>query len=237
MRDAWDQQCGFSLIELAIVLFIISLLLGGLLVPLATQLDARKRNDAQDQLERIKEALIGYAIINGRLPCYTSETDPANAYYGVEDPEDPLKTCNPTGRASDGILPWKTLGLANGLDPWGIQRAAATDPWIGYWRYRVDSAFMTAFTLTTDFSVPSEQLNVVDSSGNALNSPSENPVVIIYSTGPDQTQDGQNATYEPTLGAGPTYQGGEVSGGFDDITAWLTRPLLFSRMVTAGTLP
>jgi len=72
---------GFTLVELAMVLFIVSLLLGGLLVPLATQIEARQRSDAEEQLERIREALIGFAIINGRFPCHTTTTDPASASF------------------------------------------------------------------------------------------------------------------------------------------------------------
>lgn len=227
-----QRQSGFSLVELAMVLFILSLLLGGLLVPLASQLEARQRNDALDQLNRIKEALVGYAIINGYLPCYTTQTDPTSASYGVAD-----SPCNPTGLTTDGILPWKTLGLVNGMDPWGIARSSSSDPWTGYWRYRVDSNFSNSgspFSLSSSFS---DNLSVVDAEGNALTASTEHPVAIIYSTGANQVADGDNASYEQTASDNPTYEGGPASSDFDDITIWITRPLLFSRMVSAGTLP
>lgn len=228
---------GFTLIELAMVLFILSLLLGGLLVPLATQLEARKRSEAQEQLERIREALIGFAIINGRLPCHTVNVNPASANYGIED-----SPCDPSALAADGILPWKTLGLDNGLDPWGVQRTATSDPWTGHWRYRVDRNFTEnpcppetgLFTLSRGFC---DDLNILDADGNQLNAATERPLVIIYSTGPNQTADGQNASYEPLPANNPTYQGGTLTSNFDDITIWLTRPLLFNRMVSAGVLP
>ena len=241
---------GFTLVELAMVLFVVSLLLGGLLVPLATQIEARQRSDAEDQLEKIREALIGFAIINGRLPCHSTESDPASINYGVEDPAAP---CNPStataGWTGDGILPWKTLGLNNSLDPWGVQRTATADAWTGHWRYRVDqnfssdnSPFNPLFTLST---IPNDLLRIIDSNGQLLTSCcditppgiSEFPIAIIYSTGQNQTVDGQNASYEPLPVNNPTYQGGAVSTGFDDITIWLTRPLLFNRMVSAGVLP
>jgi len=231
-------QQGFSLVELAMVLLIISLLLGGLLMPLATQMEGRQRGDAQQQLETIREALIGFAIVNGRLPCHTTQTNPANASYGLED-----TTCNLTGLTADGILPWKTLGLNTGRDPWGVERTASTDPWLGYWRYRVHSSFYATFALTTA-SATGNMLCIQDSAGNLLVSTSETPVAIIYSTGADRAADGQNATYEATststncVASTPIlYQGGPVSGTFDDITVWLTRPLLFNRMVTVGRLP
>lgn len=226
------KQKGFSLVELAMVLFIVSLLLGGLLMPLSSQLEARKRNDAMEQLQRIKDALIGYAIVNGYLPCYTTQTDPSSASYGEAD-----SPCNPTGLTTDGILPWKTLGLASGMDPWGIARTSSSDAWTGYWRYRVDSNFADSsspFNLSTTFK---DDLSIVDANGNALTSTSERPVVIVYSTGANQTADGENASYEQTASDNPTYEGGQVSGDFDDITGWISRPFLFSQMVAAGVLP
>jgi type II secretory pathway pseudopilin PulG len=235
-------------VELAMVLFIVSLVVGALLVPLATQMEARQRTEALRQLEEIREALLGYALIHGRLPCYTTETDPNDADYGEED-----ATCNPAGLTSDGILPWKTLGMPSGTDPWGAPRSSATDSWNGYWRYRVDINFFTTFSLTTEphatSTIDVRTLNVTDSDPGApdyddLTSSSERPVAVVYSTGANLTADGLNAGYETSASF---YEGGAVSSldrdgdgdedEFDDIVIWLTRPLLFSRLVSAGTLP
>jgi prepilin-type N-terminal cleavage/methylation domain-containing protein len=233
---------GFTLVELAMVLFVVSLLLGGLLVPLATQIEARQRSDAEVQLDKIREALVGFAIINGRLPCHTTVSDPASINYGLEDPA----PCNPStstaGWTGDGILPWKTLGLNNALDPWGVQRTVTADAWTGYWRYRVQGSFANTFTLNTNPAT--NKLCVLDAGGNLLNSTSENPIAIIYSTGANQAADSLNLTYEATSTSTDcvnntpiTYQGGSASLNFDDITIWLTRPLLFNRLVSAGVLP
>ncbi|MFQ5659988.1 MAG: type II secretion system protein [Gammaproteobacteria bacterium] len=229
---------GFTLIELAMVLFIVSLLLGGLLVPLATQVEGRNRQLAQRKLDDIKEALIGFAIINGRLPCPTTQTDPADAAYGSED-----AACNVTV-TTEGFLPWKTLGVS-AYDQWGVTRVSSADPWNGYWRYRVDRNFSLPFNLGTGTI---DNLTVQDSQNNTLTSTTERPIAIVYSTGANQTQDGQNSSYEQnpsgnatgTVPNGyPLYQGGEANNVtvFDDITIWLTRPLLFNRMVVSGKLP
>ncbi len=58
------------------VLMIVGLLLGGLIVPLSAQMDQRRATETQKTLEEIKEALTGYAVINGQLPC---PADPAIA--------------------------------------------------------------------------------------------------------------------------------------------------------------
>ena len=59
---------------MAMVLMIVGLLLGGMLVPLSAQMDQRNVSDTQKTLSDIKEALIGYAIANGRFPCPASST-------------------------------------------------------------------------------------------------------------------------------------------------------------------
>jgi prepilin-type N-terminal cleavage/methylation domain-containing protein len=231
---------GFTLIELTVVLFIISLLLGGLLVPLASQLEGRQRAEAKAQMDGIVEALIGFAIINGRLPCYTIQTDPTAADYGEE-----ASPCN--ALAQDGYLPWKTLGLTE-IDPWGVPRTAAASAWTGYWRYRVDDIFRVPFNLT---AVPGnalavDKLDLLASvpgtpAFNSLTSVAQRPVAIIYSTGANQTADGKNFIYDAT------YEGDEISNmdrdgdgdedKFDDLVIWLSRPLLFNKMVNAGILP
>lgn len=60
---------GFTLVELAIVLMIVGLLLGGLIVPITAQMDMQAFRKTNASLEEIKDSLIGYSIINGRLPC------------------------------------------------------------------------------------------------------------------------------------------------------------------------
>ena len=98
----------------------------------------------------------------------------------------------------------------------------------------------------------------MDGRGVLLTAPTETPVAIVYSTGANLAQDGENTPferapcgnasgYDPGAGTAcpdgePLYQGGDVSGAgsnaeFDDILVWLSRPRLFNRMVTAGRLP
>jgi prepilin-type N-terminal cleavage/methylation domain-containing protein len=59
---------GFSLVEMAIVLVIFALLAGGLMMTLTTQQEVQRLSEARRQLADIREALIGYAVANGRLP-------------------------------------------------------------------------------------------------------------------------------------------------------------------------
>lgn len=220
-------QHGFSLVELAVAVLIITLLLGSALVPLTTQVEQRRTSDTRRALEEIREALIGFAIINGRLPCPDTDSDPAAAGYGLEE-----AACN-SDPVTEGYLPWKTLGVAE-MDAWGVRRTSAVSPRTGDWRYRVDRNFALPFTLSTGFGA--DALTVRNSAGTALTSSSERPVAIIFSAGANTVADGQNAlaSFEPTSGI---YQSDVPSGTFDDILIWMSRPILFNRMVAAGKLP
>ncbi|MHB1092300.1 type II secretion system protein [Thiobacillus sp.] len=53
---------GFTLIEMAIVLVIITILIGGLAMPLSAQIQARRIAETNRTLEEAREALIGYAM-------------------------------------------------------------------------------------------------------------------------------------------------------------------------------
>ena len=220
------ENHGFTLIEIAVALFIITIVLGSILIPLTTQVEQRKISDTRKALDEIREALIGFALINGRLPCPDTDTNPAAAGYGEEE-----TTCATTV-TQEGYLPWKTLGVAP-MDSFGITRTAAGSPRIGDWRYRVHRGFAVPFTLATSVT-GTDNLAVRDTANNLISSGTERPVAIFYSAGPNTTADGQNASYEGTSG---TYQADVPNATFDDILIWISRPSLMNRMVSAGKLP
>jgi prepilin-type N-terminal cleavage/methylation domain-containing protein len=115
------HENGFSLVEIAVVMVILSVLIAIVAVPLATQIEQRRTEETQRQLETIKEALIGFAIASGRLPCPATGSNGAEAFVAV------------TGKATNGnclqfvgLVPAVTLGLSpvdsNGfaVDAWGL---------------------------------------------------------------------------------------------------------------------
>lgn len=116
---------GFTLFELTIVLFIVSLLLGGLLLPLSTQFDAARIREAREQLAELREALLGFAVINDRLPCPAIPASnglelPVQVVAGVRACSDGIVA------VQHGFVPGRTLGIAGAynddqllLDPWG----------------------------------------------------------------------------------------------------------------------
>lgn len=110
------RQQGFSLVEMAIVLLIVGLLIGGLMQPLSSQMEASRIKDTQNQLNSITEALYGFAATNGRLPCPAFTGSAGGESLGAA----PGQCSNPY----NGFLPGRLLGLspldANGyvLDSW-----------------------------------------------------------------------------------------------------------------------
>jgi prepilin-type N-terminal cleavage/methylation domain-containing protein len=113
---------GFSLIEIAIVLVIISVLLTIVVVPLSTQIEQRRRADTEKQLESIKEAIIGFALANNRFPCPSTD----GVIYGAAASNG---TESPVGGGACavklGYVPAVTLGIAPidatgfAVDAWG----------------------------------------------------------------------------------------------------------------------
>ncbi len=87
---------GFSLVEMAVVMVVFSLLLGGMMMPLAKQTQFRREREARKQINAIVEALYGYALIHQSLP--------------------PPVDSDADGAADD--LPWTELGAPE-TDPWG----------------------------------------------------------------------------------------------------------------------
>ena len=69
MKTKYYAQ-GFTLIELAMVLFIMGLLLSSFLAPLAARVEQRERDETEIQLEEIKDVLFGYVIPYCLIPSH-----------------------------------------------------------------------------------------------------------------------------------------------------------------------
>jgi prepilin-type N-terminal cleavage/methylation domain-containing protein len=235
-RDRFGCK-GFTLAELAIVLVIVALLIGGMLVPLSAQRDLQDIRETQRQLSDIAEALSGYAAShaatgNGKpyLPCPDTDGD------GFE---------NRSGDAcvaDEGRLPWSDLGVGR------------EDAWGNRFRYRVANAYAhsgTGFTLETPptgSSPPS--LRACEDAACATVIAAHLPAVIVShgkngagafdasgGTNPapvgtdeiaNQNGDGDFVLHPPS---------GVPGSEFDDLVAWVSPYILFNRMITAGRLP
>lgn len=231
-----SRVSGFTLVEIAIVLIIVGLLIGTLLSPLSAQIDQRNHNETQQQINEIREALIGFAVANGRLPRpATSLAD------GAENPVCPNATCT-------GFIPWATLGIKK------------TDAWNKMIRYSVTPEYaVSAFTLNT---FGRKKVQTRDSTGaisyliganGSCSTSSPCAPAVIYSFGKNNwgvTADGTaiadtsatNADEDTNAAATEIFfsrdQSNVPNGGeFDDIVAWIPPYVLFNRMIAAGKLP
>lgn len=217
---------GFTLVEMAIVLVVIGLLLAGFLMPLTAQLEQLKNNEARKDLQEIKEALLGFTIVNSRLPCPDTDGD------GIDDGCANTNAINTTG----GNLPWASLGLS------------PTDPWNRPYQYRVNNVFSAPFLLSSA-GVGAGGIIRVCTDNTCAAFEANNVPAVFYSTG-------TNGAIQPPIGAdelentilaGATFNQDFVNHGFtppaaangefDDVIDWLSPNVLFGRMVTAGRLP
>ena len=131
-----SKSKGFSLVELAVALAIIALLLAGALIPLSTQIEVRNAADTQRAMESIREAIVGFAQANGRLPCPADGSIAAGA-AGAGTEQIGLSSCFNVGVSTFGVVPWATLGVPE------------TDAWGRRFSYRVAPAFADKVSLAT----------------------------------------------------------------------------------------
>lgn len=118
------QARGFTLTELAVVLAIVGLLLGAMMITFSTQVDRRNSSDTQRRLEDAKELLLAFAIVNGRLPCPATCTNPPACTAGSAGDENPAGggACSTYTQGflparAIGFQPTSTTGFA--IDAWG----------------------------------------------------------------------------------------------------------------------
>lgn len=258
------RHAGFSLIELAVVLVVIGLLVGGGIAALEVTTEQAKRSDQKRQLREVREALYGFAMATGRLPCPDTSYPPDGTEDIVDlNPGDSF-AC-PIGdpdKDSDcecddnwGALPWVALGV----DP--------RDAWGNPLRYRVyegdpgnddlpdfanpDSNHeQPAFSLVDDTG----SINVVGRNGETI---VDTAPAVVVSYGPQGEQhwidpdfncpnagtQGFSADEEENCDDNNSFVDAGYrppdadEGRFDDLVIWLSTPVLKARMVDARRLP
>jgi len=69
MRTSRYLQAGFTLIEIAIALMIVGVLLGYTVALFPRQQELKQYRAVDQEMDQVIEAIIGFAQVNGRLPC------------------------------------------------------------------------------------------------------------------------------------------------------------------------
>lgn len=212
------SQHGFSLLEIAITLAVVGLLLGGLLVPLSTQIAQRNESATQKQLDEIREALLGYAAANGRLPCPASASSKGLESFATGGDASNGDCGNASGGAFIGFVPGVALGLSpldsEGyvVDAWGsgahnrIRYAVSSDTLNGI-QYPF-TRFGGMRSATMSWVASAELLHVCGSGtgvaqtsgawhcaagGDATNTLAFNAPVVMWSTGANSATGGTSA--------------------------------------------
>lgn len=245
MTKTMHERCrGFTLTELAVVMVIVAIMLGGLLMPLSAQREAQAYRETQTQLEKIREILIGFTLVNGRLP------KPAKS---VSDGTEKSANCDETALSCSGLVPWVALG---------ITKAEVTDAWGKMIRYSVTPKFANnSFNLgsagtmrLTSRDKDGSVIYLVGSAGGCDTSTPCTPAAVYsfgkhnWGTSPDGTdfadtsqtnidEDTNNDAGDVYVARDPNDNASAVGGEFDDLVIWISPYVLFNRMITAGKLP
>jgi prepilin-type N-terminal cleavage/methylation domain-containing protein len=114
-----NNSKGFTLAEVAIAVVIVALLLAGIMIPLGSQIEIRSVSETQRTMDQIKDAVIAFAQVNGRLPCPANGALPAGAAgAGSEDLQGSVAAQTNQCTSTAGVVPWATLVVPE-TDAWG----------------------------------------------------------------------------------------------------------------------
>lgn len=162
MRLGGIRRSGFSLVEIAVVLVILAILISAVGIPLATQLDLQKTKDTEKQLEIVREALYGFAMANGRLPCPATDgvVYGATSSSGSESFAGGGSSANGNCLVYTGFVPAVTLGLTGNdsagfvVDGWytGVLASGANPSRLRYAVSGLDIASGTPATCTASIT-------------------------------------------------------------------------------------
>ena len=248
----------FTLIEVMVVLLILTVVLSGLALPLAAQLQLRRQDEARRQLGEAKEALLGFVVAHGRLPCpATAASNGLESFAAAGD-----ATNGNCSNFYDGFLPGAALGLAP-LDSEGFVR----DPW-ATGRNRVRYAVFGGGTEVNGVANPLTRANGMQSAtlaglaaaprfivicstgalasasgcGPAANQLTFRAAFVLLSLGPNGAAEPAAGTDEArNLAGNPVFVHRETSAAagneFDDLVDWVAVHLVVNRLLVAGRLP
>ena len=253
-------QAGFTLVEIAIVLLIVTILLGYTVAMFPVQQELKQYRRVQAEMGSVIEHLIAFAQVKGRLPCPDTSTDTDGSGNTIDGEEDRLgiNDCE----AYFGFLPARTIGM-NGkynaagvlVDPWGsgYGYAVSDDPGI----INGDIDLVTAngirdegianvrpdLFICDDSNALGDDVDCTEVSGGDVIGANGEVAVVIISLGKDfeipatsniQAENLDNF-HDGTLDK--VYIFSPRRDDYDDVVKWISTNLLFSKMIEADQLP
>ncbi|MGA7984614.1 MAG: type II secretion system protein [Burkholderiales bacterium] len=248
---------GFSLVELAIVFAIVALLIGGAMMTLSAQVEQRNSSETQRRLDAAVDAVIAFAIVNGRLPCpaiagSTGDESPAGGgvcttWYG-------------------GFLPAKTVGFqptdaaGYALDTWGNRiRYVVAQTVTGCTGAVTNPHFTSQANLKANgISCKPGDIDIcntatgISGSGSSAScaSPAARAVTsnsvafVVFSTGKNGaiassygTDELANVNSDAAFVSRTSSGSDSTAGTYDDLMVWVPAGVLYSKLISAGVLP
>lgn len=229
-----------------------ALVLGGLLPTLSAQHDAAQSAETSRRLTDARDALYGYAVSRGRLPC--------PAIPAGTDGNEVVTTSSHDGttygncRYSAGVLPWVTLGIPE------------TDAWGRRFTYKVTGEFGRSVpqwhfngSCSSDLTPPKYAAFALCSEGDmtitdgTTTTATKIPAVIIshgkngyggytsYGTrlqnGTDTAEIQNQLNGSGTTTINNTFISKMQNDTYDDLVVYVSAPILFSKMSAVGKLP
>ncbi|MDH5764584.1 MAG: prepilin-type N-terminal cleavage/methylation domain-containing protein [Gammaproteobacteria bacterium] len=258
LKNTYKICKGFSLIEVAIVMVIIGLLISAAIMPLGSQRDTNNLKKVIEELKNIEQAILGFAVANGRLPCPSL---PADA--GMESRTGEI--CN---NNSMGFIPAATLGISGNVNCDNL----LVDPWGNPYRYSVTTSSAADdiaagnpvngpdFTISGELKFifqdpliilnPDLQICTDSTCGTVL---TDKAVAVIFSMGKRwssiasaneiENSDGivvaSGCTTAYAMPGDVNFISSlpiETGNVFDDIVIWISPNILYAKLLAAGKL-
>jgi hypothetical protein len=143
-----------GLVEMAAVIAVLGLAAWAGLAALGSHGKDRLRGEAKAQLDDLMDGLVATARVTNRLPCPDVEGGKGTSGDGLEDVGDDGSCV-----ASEGALPWLTLGLTD---------QTGRDPWHRPIRYAVTPAATAPDALSGATPWPEGELTLAEGNGGAV---------------------------------------------------------------------
>lgn len=198
-----NRQSGFTLIEISIVLLIVTIMLGYTVALFPKQQELKQYRAVDQETDKIIEAIIGFAQVNGRLPCPAIPNSLGTEAVGG------VAGCNYFG----GFVPTATLGIGGRLNGDSL----LIDPWGNPYRYYVSSGDVGGVA-GSDFIMAGDMrtvglVDIVDIPNADLSSDTyidlDGQYIICDAAGfsADDLCDGANIVFGNPSGSGGPYAG------------------------------
>lgn len=212
------HNLGFTLIELAIVLIIVGLLFSAILTPIFYQQELANVKQARQDIDDAKTAIVGFAMINGRLPC------PDNNGDGNED----ACTANTFSTISTGNLPWATLGVKQ------------NDSWQRRYLYTLNNGFSAPFLINSTGNGAGIIRICTNAACTLLLEANNVPFVIVSRGSNGGATPAAGSDEDQNVNGDRDFVSKEIATAgstFDDVLGWVSTQFLMGKMVAVGKLP